>query len=246
MSIKTLALGRKKSCATLAPKYKRSHANGSFLEPFFYAGQKYIGEPRVLFIDIETSPIKAWVWPPLYETNVIKVIEGTKIICVSYKWNHEDEIRVISLPRYRGYKAGVVNDLLLCKALWKIISQADCIIAHNGDRFDIKKINGRFFLNGIQPTTPYITIDTLKVARKFLGLDSNKMGDICEALGIGRKLATRGRDTWLGCIAGDKKSWQEMEAYNKHDVDLLVEVHNRLLPWAMSKPNKRRAIESKI
>ena len=199
-----------------------------------------------MFIDIETKPIKGYFWPPLYETNVIKVIEGTKILCVSYKWNHEDEIKVISLPRFRGYKGGVVNDYLLCKELWKLINKADIIIAHNGDRFDIKKINGRFFLQGILPTSPYMSIDTLKVARKFLGLDSNKMGEICEALGIGRKLANRGKDMWLGCIDGDPQAWKEMEAYNKHDVDLLVEVHMRLMPWAMSKPNKRRAIEAKI
>ena len=199
----------------------------------------------MLYIDIETSPVKFWGWPPLHEPSVLSVIEETKILCVSYRWGHESKTRIMSLPRFRGYRPHVVNDFLLCKALWKIINAADVIVAHNGDRFDIKKINGRFFINGIEPPTDYITIDTLKVARRFLGLDSNKMGSICQYLGIGQKLATRGKDTWLGCIAGDGASWREMEAYNVHDTDLLVKVCAALMPWARSKPNRRRALEAK-
>lgn len=220
--------------------FASAHAEASL-----FAGQKFIGEPRVLYIDIETTPIEGWFWPPLHEPQILKVKQPTKIACVSFRWHHERKTRVISLPRFRGYRAGVINDYLLCKALRKVLDKADIVIAHNGDRFDIKKINGRFFLNNILPAQPAMSIDTLKIARKFLGLDSNKMGDICEALGIGKKLATRGKDTWLGCIDGDQKAWKEMEAYNIHDVDLLVEVFDHLLPWVLSKPNRRRAIIAK-
>jgi uncharacterized protein YprB with RNaseH-like and TPR domain len=186
-----------------------------------------------------------WAWPPLYETSAIKVIQETRILCVSYRWGHEKKTRILALPQFRGYRPGVVDDRRLCLSLWKILDAADVVVAHNGDRFDTKKINGRFFIHGIKPPSEYATIDTLKVARKYLGLDSNKMGDICEYLGIGKKLSTRGRDTWLGCIDGDVRSWKEMEAYNIHDTDLLVEVCAALMEWARSKPNRRRPILSK-
>ena len=231
--------------ANLVPSFqKRSFASGSVLEPFFYAGQLFQGEPRILFIDIETSPVRGRSWG-IYDTNIIYQEEETKLLSVAYRWNHERTTKVLTLPDFKGYKPGVVDDRLLTIEVWKLLDACDVAIAHNGDKFDIRKINGRFFVHGLMPPRPYITIDTLKVARKFLGLDSNKMNDICRLLGIGEKFSTHGIDTWMGCINGIKKAWKEMRTYNAHDVDLLVLVFERLLPWIMWKPNKKRAITAK-
>lgn len=244
MSTKLLARGRKKSCAALAPKHKRSFADGSSMEPFFYAGQKYIGEPRVLYADVETAPLNGFAWQR-YDTDLIRIQENTKLLCMSYRWHHEKRTHVIALPDFKGYRAGIVDDRELAIAIRELMDKADAIIAHNGDRFDCRKINGRLFAHGLTPPRPYITLDTLKIARKFLALDSYKMGDICRFLGIGAKLSTHGVDTWLGCMQGDPKAWAEMRRYSKRDTDLLPLLTERLLPWVEWKPNRRKPIQTK-
>ncbi len=222
---------------------KASKAQPLHVERFF-CGQKYIGEPRILFCDIESSPILGHAWQR-YDTNLISMIENTKILCVSYRWNHERETKVLALPHFKGYRGGVVDDRHLMEEIWKLLDAADCVVAHNGDKFDVRKINGRFFAHGMTPPRPYLTIDTLKVARKYLYLDSNKMGDICKLLGIGQKLSTHGVDTWLGCMNGEKRAWREMMEYNIHDTVLLYKVFNKLLPWITWKENRRKLIYAK-
>lgn len=198
----------------------------------------------MLFLDVETSPILGYAWQK-YEADIFEIVENTKLLCISYRWNHENKTKAILLPHFRGYKPGVVDDRHLMKAIWKLLDEADVVIAHNGDRFDVRKINARFFAHGMTPPRPYSTIDTLKTARKFLSLDSNKMGDICKLVGIGRKLETHGKDTWLGCIKGDPRAWRMMEDYNIHDTELLYRLYARLVEWAAWKPNRRRPIYAK-
>ncbi len=198
----------------------------------------------MLFADVETSPIIGASWQK-YDTDIFEIFDNTKILCMSYRWNHEKETKVLSLPQFKGYRGGVVDDRLLMTEIWKLLDAADIVIAHNGDKFDVRKINGRFFANGVKPPRPFMTIDTLKIARRFLYLDSNKMGDICKLLGIGGKLSTHGKDTWLGAMNGDKKAWKEMEDYCKHDTHLLVQLYGRLVEWAIWKPNRRKPVIAK-
>ena len=83
----------------------------------------------------------------------------------------------------------------------EILDEADIIIAHNGDRFDLRKIKARFLSNGIMPPMPYKTIDTLKVARKEFALTSNKQDYITKLLGVQEKLDTDFQ-LWVDCMDG--------------------------------------------
>ena len=236
--------GRLALTASKQPKRLTPQASDTISEVIFYAGQQYIGKPRVIFLDIETSPILGWTWG-IWETNVLRVVQNTKILAFSVRVEGEATTHVYTLPDFKGYKPGIVDDFFICEKLWEYLDNADVIIAHNGKQFDLKKIHGRFFKHGMGTPRRYKVIDTLKEARKHLGLDSNKMGDICEFLGIGMKLKTHGVNTWLGCIDGDMKEWRKMAAYNKHDVDLLVEVYKRLLVWILWNETRRKPIKVK-
>jgi predicted RNA-binding Zn-ribbon protein involved in translation (DUF1610 family) len=44
-------------------------------------------------------------------------------------------------------------------------------------------------------------------------------------------VAHTGFDLWLGCMAGDEKSWREMKKYQIQDVNLLIDLYEKLLPW---------------
>ncbi len=191
---------------------------------------------KVLLIDIETSPNLGWTWGK-YEQNVIQFEKESYMLCFTAKWLDSDKTITFGLDDFKDYDPLKPNDKELCKKLWQLMDEADIIVAHNGDSFDIKYTNGRFLVNGLGPTSPFRSIDTKKVSKKYFRLNSNKLDDIGDILNLGRKMSTGGFDLWLGCMKGDKKSWDKMKKYNKQDVVLLEKVYMTMRPWMNPHPN---------
>lgn len=192
--------------------------------------------PKVLFIDIETSPLTGYAWG-YYEQNILKILEHCKLLSIGYKWQGDKKTTVVGLPDFLGYKPGVVDDKKLVKFIWKLLDEADIVIAHHGDAFDIKKINSRFAFHELNAPSYYKTIDTRKVAYKYFRFDSNKLDELGGYLGEGHKVVHKGFAMWVECMAGDMKAWAEMKKYNAKDVDLLERVYLRLRPFMTDHPN---------
>lgn len=159
------------------------------------------------------------------------------MLSFSAKWLDEKTTHVYGLPDFSLYKKDKTNDRELVKKLWQMFEEADVVIAHNGDEFDIKKANARFAFHKLQPPAPYMKIDTKKVAKRYFKFESNKLDDLGQHLGVGRKGETGGFELWLGCIKGDEKSWKKMKEYNKQDVILLEKIYLELRPWMTNHPN---------
>tara|TARA_R110002074_G_scaffold402324_1_gene607018 strand:+ start:51492 stop:52247 length:756 start_codon:yes stop_codon:yes gene_type:complete len=191
---------------------------------------------KVLIFDIETAPNIGYTWTK-WETNVIEFITERYMLCFAAKWLDEKQTVVHSLPDFKGYTKDKTNDKELVKKLWALMDEADVVVAHNGDKFDIKVMNARFAVNGLTPPSPYKTVDTCKVARGKFGFNSNKLNDLGKVLGFGGKFETGGFALWKGCMAGEKASWTKMKKYNKIDVTLLEKVYLALRPWMPQHPN---------
>ncbi len=190
---------------------------------------------RILVLDIETSPIKiqTTVWS-LWEQNLpIKSISmDWFIICWSAKWLGERKVFNSSLtPK----EALVGNDKRVVSDISKLLDEADIVIAHNGDKFDIRKINSRILKHNLDYPSPYKTFDTLKIVKKEFGLTSNKLDYVCTFLGIKGKIKT-GIELWEGCLAGDKKALAQMQKYCDNDVVILEAVYMKLLKYIRSNP----------
>lgn len=193
-------------------------------------------EPRIAFIDIETAPILGYSWT-IYDTNLVHVVEPTYLLAFAYAWLDGDKIYTHTIADYPEFKKNKKNDGPLAKELWHVLDEADIVVAHNGDAFDIKKINSRLIVNGLSPPSTYRTVDTLKWARKKFKFDSNKLDNIGGYLKIGRKIPNTGMDLWLRCMDGDPKAIATMRKYNAQDVRLDKEVYLKLRPWADNHPN---------
>lgn len=196
---------------------------------------------KILFFDIETSPNLANVWAN-YEQNVLRQVESWQILCFSYRWAHERKTYVVSMYDNRkldqeAHGLYYKDDYNVVLTLHELLEQADIVVAHNGDKFDLRKANARFVYHGLTPPEPYKTVDTLKVARKYFNFNSNKLGDLGEYLGAGSKQQSGGLETWFGCMNGDEKSWRKMIKYAKQDVNLLIKVYEKLRPWMTNHPN---------
>lgn len=200
------------------------------------AGNQQRPKARILFYDIETAPIVGTVWQK-YEADVIWSIQDWYMLCFAYKWLGERKTHVVAQPDFKGYKAGSPNDFKVIKELHRLFNEADIIVAHNGDRFDLRKSNARFIMNNLPPAAPALRVDTLKIARKYFAFTSNKLDDLGTYLGVGQKLHTD-KTLWQRCMAGDMAAWRKMKRYNAQDVRLLEAVYMKLLPYDTAHPNR--------
>lgn len=196
-----------------------------------------IKRPKILLFDIETAPNLAYVWGK-YQQDVIEFESEWYILCFAYKWLDDKKTHVVSLPDFKNYKDNPEDDSALVKELHTLFDEADIIIAHNGDNFDLRKTNARFLYHGLTPPSPYKSIDTLKMARKYFKFNSNRLDDLGKILNLGEKNHTGGFSLWKGCLNGNKTSWKQMADYNKQDVVLLEKVYKALLPWIHNHPNR--------
>jgi hypothetical protein len=191
---------------------------------------------KIAFLDIETTPNLSWTWGK-WDQNVIEFEQEWFILSYAYKWLGEEKIYCQGLIDFHGYEDQKTYDGFLMQGLWQVFDEADIIVAHNGDNFDVKKSNARFVVHDQPPPSTYKTIDTLKVVKKNFRFDSNKLEDVCIALGIGSKLPHTGFALWKGCMAGDPEAWELMKAYNSHDVELVEQLYLKIRPWIKNHPN---------
>lgn len=198
--------------------------------------------PKIFIFDIETAPLKSYVWS-LWKDSVPldRVISDWFIICWSGKWLYSNEIVGDCLTPEEAIEE---DDYRVCKSLYDFINEADIVVAHNGDRFDIPKINARFIIHDFPPTKPYLSVDTCAVAKRQFGFASNKLDALAGYFGFNHKLKTD-FNLWRGCLEGDEESLSYMLEYNMQDVKLLEEVYLKLRPWMKNHPNYANFLDSK-
>lgn len=195
-------------------------------------------KPKILFWDLETLPNIAAVWGPWgQDIHPAFLIQEWSIICGTYKWQGDDGVSYVSIgDKPRKFKTNPYDDGYVVRELHKILSQADLIVAHNGDRFDRKKLNTRIIKYGLPPLPFIPSVDTLKVAKSEASFVYNKLDYIAEFLGVGQKLPTSAK-LWRGVMDGDTESLDYMVKYGLQDVNVLEDVYNKLLPYMRSHPN---------
>lgn len=198
---------------------------------------------KILSWDIETSPIIATTWG-IWDQNIgtDSILEDWKIICASWKWLHESEPEAVTWKKTQNKEISPFlgyDDTPVIKKLHSVLSQADVIVAQNGDNFDWKKFQTRCFILGLPPLKKIPSVDTLKTARKEFKFTSNKLDYISKSLGHEGKLPTT-KGLWMRVIQGDKASLKEMVDYCKVDVIELEKVYLKMLPYIRNHPDQSK------
>lgn len=187
-----------------------------------------VSPAKVLLFDIETLPIEMYAWrlgQKIWTPD--NIIRDWCVLSYSVKWLFEPSSKSKALtPK----QAIIRDDRILVEDIWKYFNEADIIIAHNGDHFDVPKMNTRFLLHGLIPPAPYQTIDTRDVAKKTFGFTSNKLAYLAKYLGLEPKLETD-FELWKRCSIGDKEAIEYMRIYNEQDIYTLEEVYIKMRPW---------------
>lgn len=195
--------------------------------------------PKILLLDIETAPLKVYTWG-LYDQNIspVQIIDNAYMLCWSAKWLDKKETMFDSIFNHKKeFYKNMKNDETVAKSIWPLLDEADIVIAHNGDNFDIKWLHTVFLKHQMKPVSSFKTIDTCKIGRAQFKFGSNKLEEMAKYLGVGQKIEHEGFGLWIKCMVGDKESWPKMEEYNKHDIFLLEGVYNKLRPYIKNHPN---------
>lgn len=193
---------------------------------------------KILFFDLETSPIKSAVWS-LWNNNVglNQIFNDWYLLSYCAIWADS------STPMYKDKRdsAHTEDDKELLKDLWKLLDEADFVIGHNIRKFDVKKLNARFILNGFTKPSTFRMIDTLEIAKESFAFTSNKLEYLTDKLCNQHKKSTHGKfagfSLWSECLKGNQEAWQEMEDYNIMDVLSNRELYEVLSPWSNKLPN---------
>lgn len=194
---------------------------------------------NIVTLDIETAPILAYVWGLFKQfVGLNQIVKDWSILSFSYKWLGKDKVHHFSTGG-KGVEK-VRDDSLLLKLLWEVLNKADIVVAQNGVKFDVKRINARFIQAGMAPPSPYKVVDTMLEAKKIAAFTSNRLAWLSEVLTNQPKDEHKefpGFELWEECLKDNPRAWAEMKKYNDQDIRATEEVYLKLRPYIIGHPN---------
>lgn len=189
--------------------------------------------PKILHIDIETSQMIVWAWG-LHKQFVghDDIIQDWNVLSFCAKWQGVPTVIYDDLREQQN----PTKDRRLCVALAKLLTEADVVVAHNGKKFDLKKIRSRMAHNKLKPIPDTRIVDTLLESRKVFGHTSHKLVYLTTHFGEDglRKLdhgKFAGKALWRECQTGNLAAWDEMRKYNIVDVLAMESMYKELRGW---------------
>lgn len=162
-------------------------------------------------------------WQSGHKVNIdhSNIIKERAVICICWKWEGEKQIHSVTWDKNQNDKAAL-------KEFVKILDEADEIVGHNMDRFDMAWVRTRCLYHGFEMIPKYLTVDTLKIARSKFRFNSNRLDYIAGFLQIGHKMKTD-FSLWKEVLLNnDEKALAYMVKYCKGDVKLLEQVYEKL------------------
>jgi len=188
-----------------------------------------ITDKKILLVDIEWRPTKAYVWQP-WKENITpeKIIEHGGLLCVGAKWYGEKETYI--------FAEWALGHEEMLRHTYNMLVEADAVITYNGDKYDLPKLAGEFLLYNIGPMPPLTSIDCLKAVKKF-GFFMNRLAFVGPFLNLGSKLEHEGMKLWTKVIDGDAKAQARMAKYCAQDVKLLERLYRMINPYIKNHPH---------
>lgn len=194
--------------------------------------------PRILIYDIETAPIIAQMWSMWQQGfGLNQIQEDWYILSFAAKWYGEDEVFYYD----QSDAESTEDDSAILSKLWDLLDEADIVVGQNLKKFDTKKVNARFVLNGFPKPSTYRQIDTLDIAKQQFGFTSNKLeymsSKLCKSYVKSKHKKFPGHELWSECLKGNPEAWEEMKEYNIGDIKATEELYELFTHWDNKLPN---------
>lgn len=205
---------------------------------FAVAPQKSCNKMKILVLDIETAPLIADLWSIWqHGVGLNQVKKDWHLLSFAAKWYGGEEVFYYD----QSDEQDIEDDFNLCHVLHDFLNQCDATLTQNGRKFDLKKINARFVINGLPPVRPSRVIDTLEIAKREFGFTSNKLEYMTEKLCKNYKKLQHqkfpGHLLWAEVMKGNPEAWEEMKEYNINDILSLEELYDIIRPYSSKHVN---------
>jgi len=158
------------------------------------------------------------------------------LLCGAWKVLGEKKIHCVSITDSKTFDKDPTNDKLLCKTLLKSLEEADIWVAHFGKWFDRPFLNTRLLGHNLSPLPPIPLVDTWKVAKDNLRLNSNRLATIASWAGVEEKTALNGK-IWVKAMAGHRPSIRYVEKHCVQDIVVLEQVYEKIKCLSATHPN---------
>lgn len=187
-------------------------------------------KPNILFYDIETAPVKAYVWgcgeQVVRHCQLVKGASQTRIISLAYAFNNE-KVKTLHWDYEKQ------DDKPIVKEFTRLTKLADIIIGKNNNRFDNKHIHTRLMFHGLSSSHDlfFKSEDLERQMRRYFNLQSNSLDYISNELGLGGKVNMQFSD-WIDIVEKRTiKSFHKMIKYGAKDVDDTRKIWNYCLKY---------------
>ena len=203
---------------------------------------------KALTIDIERLPGQVSVQHrgftidgPVWDLNALKhvigrrihaddVIEWPRTICAAARWYGEEDVMFAAEWEVGGYDA-------FMRQVWSWVDEADILIGHNMAAFDSKHLMSGWAEMGLPAPSPFKVIDTLKIARGSLNMESNTLDSLAKRLGVESKSDKYDVRVAQAAVNGDREAQARIEDYNRGDIVASEALFDRLRPYARNIPH---------
>lgn len=191
---------------------------------------------KTVFLDIETSLIRMYGFRlGMQRPNIDSLVEDDKTRLLTAAWGSwwdlyskgRTGVKSVGNHHRKGaFKKDPLDDTYVLKQLWKVLDNADIVVAHNAS-FDAGWIEGRFMDLGWKRPSKYYVYCTYRTLHGLNGV-SKKLDYLSQKLIGTKKVKHEGLPLWIGCSEGKVESFEKMEEYNIGDIyDTLYKVYLR-------------------
>jgi hypothetical protein len=199
-----------------------------------------MSDPRIVLFDLETLPdlpraLRLWTTLSNYPGITLRV---SSIICAGWKVLGSDEVHCINAWDFPGWASDVNDDRDLCAALYEVLKDADCVVTHNGKRFDWKFVQTRLIFHGFPPLPQLHHVDTCAEAKRHLFMPNNRLNTIAQTFTNAEKMEHEGWELWVKVHGRDPVAMKTMTEYCMKDVLVCEEVFRALRPLIKGLPNQ--------
>lgn len=191
--------------------------------------RKLAQERSLLYFDLETSPIPAWVWGTGEQYVGHKQLEGESKI-ITAQWMFEGDKKV----SYEVWDKNQ-NDTRVVVAITEALNKSKVAISQNGRSFDHKVLRWRTNVLNLPPIKEVEILDTLTLSRAAFRAPSHKLDYRSKIYGLGGKIPMEMSD-WIAVMHKVPGALEKMIQYGCKDIPDLRGLFWKELPYYINLP----------
>jgi hypothetical protein len=185
---------------------------------------------RGLTIEGDFWDLSGWKHTIGYRIHPDDVLEWPRTICAAWNWYGKDKVEFSA----EWSKSG--RDGLLRKT-WEAFDKAQIVVGHNIQSFDAKKLRLEWAEAGLNPPSPVKYVDTLKVARREFGAESNTLDALCRRFNLVAKTDRYSVQMARDAVNGVRSAQKQIGGYNCGDIAASKGIYDFCRPWDASHPH---------